>query len=47
MVEGYEDFLRRKIEIARILKRAGYGRSNDEVEAEFVARRDDAVTSHR
>ncbi|WP_306770195.1 antitoxin of toxin-antitoxin stability system [Mycobacterium sp. KBS0706] len=35
----YDDFLRRKVEIARASMRAGRGRSNEEVEAEFAARR--------
>ena len=35
----YDEFLRRKIEIARSSMRAGRGRSNEDVEAEFAARR--------
>ncbi len=35
----YDEFLRRKVEVARLSMRAGQGRSNDEVEAEFAARR--------
>ncbi len=35
----YDEFLRRKLEVARLSMRAGLGRSNDEVEAEFAARR--------
>lgn len=35
----YDEFLRRKIEIARSSMRAGRGRSNEEVEADFAARR--------
>ena len=35
----YDEFLRRKVEVARLSMRAGLGRSNDEVEAEFAARR--------
>ncbi|MGK9231133.1 antitoxin of toxin-antitoxin stability system [Inquilinus limosus] len=35
----YDEFLRRKVEIARASMRAGRGRSNEEVEAEFAARR--------
>lgn len=35
----YDDYLRRKVEIARVSVRAGRGRSNDEVEARFAARR--------
>jgi predicted transcriptional regulator len=35
----YEDFLRNKVEAGRISMRAGVGRSNDDVEAEFAARR--------
>jgi len=35
----YDEFLRRKVELARASIRAGRGRSNEEVEAEFAARR--------
>jgi predicted transcriptional regulator len=35
----YEQFLHRKVKAARSSMRAGRGRSNDEVEAEFAARR--------
>ena len=35
----YEDFLREKVEKARRSIAAGHFRSNDEVEAEFAARR--------
>jgi len=35
----YDEFLRRKVEIARASMRAGRGRSNEEVEAEFAALR--------
>ncbi|WP_208543295.1 antitoxin of toxin-antitoxin stability system [Marilutibacter alkalisoli] len=35
----YDEFLRRKVEKAREQMRAGLGRDNDEVEAEFAARR--------
>ena len=35
----YDEFLRRKVEAGRASMRAGLGRSNDEVEAEFAARR--------
>lgn len=34
----YDEFLHRKVEVARASMRAGRGRSNDEVEAEFAAR---------
>lgn len=40
----YESFLRRKVEVARISVRADDGRSNDEVEAEFAARRANTQT---
>ncbi|GGB37068.1 hypothetical protein GCM10011505_18140 [Tistrella bauzanensis] len=43
----YDDYLRRKVEVARASMRAGRGRSNDEVEATFAARRNQAETSHR
>jgi predicted transcriptional regulator len=35
----YDEFLRRKVEAGRASMRAGQGQSNDEVEAEFAARR--------
>lgn len=35
----YDDFLRSKVEAGRASMRAGSGRPNDEVEAEFAARR--------
>jgi hypothetical protein len=35
----YDEFLRQKVEAARESMRAGNGRSNEEVEAEFTARR--------
>ncbi|MEI7432323.1 MAG: antitoxin of toxin-antitoxin stability system, partial [Betaproteobacteria bacterium] len=34
-VQGYDEFLRRKGEAARLSLRAGIGGSNDELEAEF------------
>lgn len=43
----YDDYLRRKVEVARASMRAGRGRSNDEVEATFAARRNQAETSQR
>jgi predicted transcriptional regulator len=39
----YDEFLRHKVEAARGSMRAGAGRSNDEVEAEFAARRANAA----
>lgn len=36
---GYDEFLRRKVERAREDIRAGNGRTNEEVKAEFAARR--------
>ncbi|WIM09188.1 antitoxin of toxin-antitoxin stability system [Enhydrobacter sp.] len=39
----YDKFLRRKVEAARSSVRAGRGRSNDEVEAEFAVRRTKAT----
>lgn len=36
---AYEEFLRGKVEAGRAAMRSGQGRSNDEVEAEFAARR--------
>ena len=35
----YDEFLRRKVEAGRASMRAGLGRSNDAVEADFAARR--------
>ncbi|MDR0806266.1 MAG: antitoxin of toxin-antitoxin stability system [Enterobacteriaceae bacterium] len=35
----YDEFLRQKIETSRISMNAGQGRSNEEVEADFAARR--------
>ncbi|HAL40206.1 MAG TPA: antitoxin of toxin-antitoxin stability system [Polaromonas sp.] len=35
----YDDFLRAKVEAGRVSMRAGVGRSNEEVDAEFAARR--------
>ena len=35
----YDEFLRGKVEAGRVSMRAGIGRSNEEVEAEFAARR--------
>ena len=35
----YNEFLRQKVEIARLSMRAGRGRSNEEVEATFAAKR--------
>ncbi len=35
----YDEFLRRKVEAGRASMRAGVGRSNNEVEAEFAALR--------
>ncbi len=35
----YDEYLRRKIELARTSMRAGTGHSDDEVETEFAARR--------
>ena len=35
----YDEVLRRNVDVARSSMRAGLGRSNEEVEAEFAARR--------
>lgn len=35
----YDEFLRHKVELARVSKDAGRGRSNDAVDARFAARR--------
>lgn len=42
-VREYDEFLQRKVEVARTSMRAGRGRSNDEVEAKFAARRTKAA----
>lgn len=39
----YDAFVRRKVEVARASMRAGRGRSNEDVEAEFAARRAKAL----
>lgn len=39
----YDEYLRRKVEAGRASMRAGRGRSNDEVEAAFAARRNHAT----
>ena len=41
--QEYQDFLRGKVEAGRAEMLAGEGRSNDEVEADFAARRAAAV----
>lgn len=38
-MQQYDEFLRRKVDVARSSMRADLGQSNDEVEAEFAARR--------
>jgi len=38
----YASFLQRKVDVARTSMRAGRGCTNDEVEAEFAARRESA-----
>ncbi len=40
----YDTFLKSKVEIARTSMHAGSGRLNDEVEAVFAARRDQAAS---
>lgn len=40
----YDDFLRRKVEGSRVSMRAGRGRANEEVEADFAKRRAKAAT---
>lgn len=42
---GYEAFVHRKVGIARAAVEAGGGRTNEEVEADFAARRAKAATS--
>ncbi len=41
----YDGFLRHKVDLARLSMQAGLGRPNDDVEAEFAARR--AATASR
>jgi hypothetical protein len=41
----YDDFLRSKVEAARISMRSGVGHSNEEVEAKFAARRTELLRS--
>ena len=41
----YEKFLQKKVEVARISMRKGRGRSNDQVETDFAARRTRAAKS--
>lgn len=36
---AYDEFLKRKVDIGRAEMRAGLGQSNEEVEAQFAARR--------
>jgi hypothetical protein len=43
----YDEFLRGKVEAARASIRAGRGRSNEKVEAEFAARRAGALHKGR
>ncbi len=40
----YDEFLRRKVEASRVSMRAGRGRPDEEIEAEFSKRRAKAVT---
>ena len=39
LVRAYDAFLAGKVEAGRLSMRAGVGRSNDEIETEFAARR--------
>ena len=41
---AYDELLRRKVDVARSSVRADLGRSNDEVETEFAARRASAAS---
>ena len=43
--QGYDNFLRQKVELAQASMIAGRGRSNEEVEAEFTARRARSLNS--
>lgn len=42
-VREYDEFLQHKVDVARMSMHAGRGRSNDEVEAKFAARRAEAA----
>ena len=42
-VREYDNFLHQKVKGARLSMRAGQGQSNDEIEAEFAARRASAA----
>lgn len=42
-VREYDEFLQHKVDVARASMQAGRGRSNDEVEAKFAARRTKAT----
>jgi hypothetical protein len=44
-ITTYDDFLDTKVEISRSSMQAGRGRSNEEVELDFAARRSDAIKS--
>ena len=44
-MQQYDEFLRRKVDVARSSMRADLGQSNDEVEAEFAARRASTLSS--
>jgi len=39
----YDEFLQRKVDLARTSMRSGQGRSNDEIEANFTTRRTKTV----
>jgi len=41
--DSYQDWLQRKVESARVFMRAEQGIPNEQVEAEFAARRTEAV----
>ena len=42
-IREYDAFVHRKVDAARVEMRAGRGRSNEEVEADFTARRADLL----
>lgn len=44
-IRAHDDFLRAKVEVARVSMRAGLGRSNEDVEAAFSKRRAKALGS--
>ena len=40
----YDDYLRHKVEASRVSMHAGRGRSNDEIESDFITRRNQVAS---